>query len=39
MMRVCQRQRRHLWESLRVIVSPAVYPRFSEIAELVRSLP
>ena len=38
MMRVCQWQRRHLWESLRVIVSPAVYPRFLEIAELARCL-
>ena len=38
-MRVCQRQRRHLWETLkRVIVSPVVYPRFLEIAELARSL-
>ena len=38
-MRVCQRQRRHLWETLkRVIVSPAVYPRFLEITELARSL-
>jgi len=33
MMRVCQRQRRHLWETLkRVIVSPTVYARFLEIA-------
>ena len=39
MIRVCQRQRRHLWETLkRVIVSPAVYQRFLEIAELARSL-
>jgi len=38
-MRVCQRQRRRLWETLmRVIVSPAVYPRCLEIAELARSL-
>ena len=36
---VCQRQRRHLWETLkRVIVSSAVYPRFFEITELPRSL-
>ena len=38
-MRVCQRQRWHLRETLnRVIVSSAVYPRFLEIAELARSL-
>ena len=34
MMRVCQWQRRHLWESLRVSVSPALFQRFLEIAEL-----
>ena len=43
MTRVCQRQRRHLWELgilKRLIVSTAdgVYPRFLEIAELARSL-
>ena len=40
-MRVCQRLRIHLWELgilKRLIVSPAVYPRFLEIAELARSL-
>ena len=40
-MRVCQRLQRHLWELgilKRLIVSPAVYPRFLEIAELARSL-
>ena len=40
-MRACQRLRRHLWELgifKRLIVSPAVYPRFLEIAELARSL-
>ena len=37
MMRVCQRLRRHLWE-LGLIVSPAIYPRFLEIAELAWSL-
>ena len=42
MMRVCQRLQRHLWELgilKRLIVSPAVYPRFLEIAKLARSLP
>ena len=41
MMLVCQRLRRHLWELgilKRSIVSPAVYPRFLEIAELAQSL-
>ena len=41
MMRVCQQLRRHLWELgilKRLIVSPAVYPRFLEIAELARFL-
>jgi len=41
MMRVCQRLWRHLWELenlKRLIISPAVYPRFLEIAELARSL-
>ena len=40
-MRVCQRLRRHLWELWilkRLIVIPAIYPRFLEIAELARSL-
>ena len=40
MMRVCQRLWRQLWELgilKRLIVSPAVYPRFLEIAELARS--
>ena len=41
MMRVCQQLRRHLWELgilKRLIVIPAVYRRFLEIAELARSL-
>ena len=40
-MQVCQRMQRHLWElgiPKRLIVSPAVYPRFLEIAELEQSL-
>ena len=38
MMRVLALLRRHLWELgilKRLIISPAVYPRFLEIAELV----
>ena len=40
-MRVCQQLRGHLWELgilKRLTVSPAVYPRFLEIAELARFL-